>query len=69
METLSAADILPAGALSILCGSAGDLLDHVEEQDVLAFTGSADTGVHNHVSPESRVIIHIMQCGNVQGGI
>jgi len=44
VEILVAADILPAGALSILCGSAGDLLDHVEEQDVLAFTGSADTG-------------------------
>jgi oxepin-CoA hydrolase/3-oxo-5,6-dehydrosuberyl-CoA semialdehyde dehydrogenase len=38
------AKVLPAGALSLLCGSAGDLLDHLESQDVLAFTGSADTG-------------------------
>ena len=38
------ADILPAGALQLICGSAGDLLDHVSEQDVVAFTGSAATG-------------------------
>ncbi|HEV7370248.1 3,4-dehydroadipyl-CoA semialdehyde dehydrogenase [Arenibaculum sp.] len=37
------AGILPDGALSILCGGAGDLLDHVAEGDVIAFTGSADT--------------------------
>ncbi|MGF1465590.1 MAG: 3,4-dehydroadipyl-CoA semialdehyde dehydrogenase [Sandaracinaceae bacterium] len=44
METIVAAEVLPAGALQLLCGSAGDLLDHLEEQDVLAFTGSGDTG-------------------------
>ena len=37
--------LLPEGALSLLCGSAGDLLDHVGGQDVLAFTGSSGTGV------------------------
>lgn len=36
--------ILPAGAFQLLCGSAGDLLDHVREQDAVAFTGSATTG-------------------------
>ncbi len=36
--------VLPAGALSLLTGSVGDLLDHLGPQDVLAFTGSADTG-------------------------
>jgi len=39
-----AANIFPAGALQLICGSAGDLLDHVTEQDVVAFTGSAATG-------------------------
>jgi len=39
------AAILPTGALSFLAGSAGSLLDHVTGQDVLAFTGSSDTGV------------------------
>lgn len=36
--------LLPAGAVSLLCGEAGDLLDHLEAQDVVAFTGSSDTG-------------------------
>jgi oxepin-CoA hydrolase/3-oxo-5,6-dehydrosuberyl-CoA semialdehyde dehydrogenase len=35
---------LPAGAIQLLCGEPRDLLDHVEEQDVVAFTGSAATG-------------------------
>lgn len=38
-----AAKVLPEGALSLLCGSAGDLLDHVEGADVIAFTGSSET--------------------------
>ena len=37
------AGILPDGALQLICGSTGDLLDHLGPQDVLAFTGSADT--------------------------
>lgn len=44
MEVLIEANILPAGALSFIAGSTGDLLDHVTFQDVIAFTGSADTG-------------------------
>ncbi|MBS1665171.1 MAG: 3,4-dehydroadipyl-CoA semialdehyde dehydrogenase, partial [Bacteroidetes bacterium] len=36
--------ILPPGALQLICGSAGDLLDHVTAQDVVTFTGSASTG-------------------------
>lgn len=38
-----AAGILPAGALSIVCGSATGLLDALQPFDVLSFTGSADT--------------------------
>lgn len=37
------AGVLPDGALSLICGSAGDLLDHVTGQDAVAFTGSAET--------------------------
>lgn len=36
--------ILPDGALQLICGSAHGILDHVESQDVITFTGSADTG-------------------------
>ncbi len=48
-----AAQVLPDGALSLLVGSAGDLLDHLTSDDVIAFTGSADTAArvrgHRHV--------------------
>jgi oxepin-CoA hydrolase/3-oxo-5,6-dehydrosuberyl-CoA semialdehyde dehydrogenase len=37
--------ILPDGALQLLCGSAGDILEHVYSQDVVTFTGSASTGL------------------------
>ncbi len=36
--------ILPEGALQLVCGSAGDMLDHVQSQDTITFTGSAYTG-------------------------
>ena len=35
---------MPAGALQLISGSVGDLLDHVGAQDVVTFTGSAATG-------------------------
>jgi oxepin-CoA hydrolase/3-oxo-5,6-dehydrosuberyl-CoA semialdehyde dehydrogenase len=37
-------NILPAGALQLIVGSTGDLLDHVTGQDVVTFTGGATTG-------------------------
>ncbi|MCO6483888.1 MAG: phenylacetic acid degradation bifunctional protein PaaZ [Flavobacteriales bacterium] len=49
--------ILPEGALQLIVGGAGDLLDHVESQDVVTFTGSASTGrmlkVHPRIVAES----------------
>ncbi|MGZ9722129.1 phenylacetic acid degradation bifunctional protein PaaZ [Rhizobium miluonense] len=36
--------ILPEGAVQLICGSVGDLLDYVGDQDVVTFTGSAATG-------------------------
>lgn len=35
--------ILPPGAIQLITGSTGDLLDHVGAQDVVSFTGSAAT--------------------------
>jgi len=37
-------NILPEGSLQLLCGSANGILDHVESQDIVTFTGSASTG-------------------------
>ena len=35
--------ILPDGALQLICGSVGDLFDHLTCQDTIAFTGSKNT--------------------------
>jgi len=43
IELIVEANILPEGALQLIVGSTGDLLDRLGPQDVLAFTGSADT--------------------------
>ena len=45
VREIIASNILPDGALQLLCGSAGDLLSHVSSQDVVTFTGSAYTGL------------------------
>jgi oxepin-CoA hydrolase/3-oxo-5,6-dehydrosuberyl-CoA semialdehyde dehydrogenase len=37
-------EILPAGSLQLICGSARGILDTIETQDVVTFTGSATTG-------------------------
>ncbi len=42
-ELLVESQIWPKGAISLLMGRAGDLVDHLEGQDCLAFTGGAST--------------------------
>jgi oxepin-CoA hydrolase/3-oxo-5,6-dehydrosuberyl-CoA semialdehyde dehydrogenase len=37
--------LLPEGSIQLLCGSAGDLLEHLDFQSAVAFTGSASTGL------------------------
>ena len=44
MELIVEKKLLPEGALSFLVGGAGDLVSHLGSQDVLAFTGSGETG-------------------------
>ncbi|PLW82379.1 phenylacetic acid degradation bifunctional protein PaaZ [Kineobactrum sediminis] len=44
VREMIAGDFFPEGAIQLICGSVGDLLDHVVEQDVVTFTGSASTG-------------------------
>lgn len=36
--------IFPEGSLQLICGSARGILDHIETQDIVTFTGSASTG-------------------------
>jgi oxepin-CoA hydrolase / 3-oxo-5,6-dehydrosuberyl-CoA semialdehyde dehydrogenase len=43
--------LLPPGALQLVIGGTGDLLDRLEETDVLTFTGSADTAARLRTHP------------------
>ncbi|XZF16646.1 phenylacetic acid degradation bifunctional protein PaaZ [Chitinophagaceae bacterium MMS25-I14] len=43
-EEIIKSNILPEGSLQLICGSARGILDTVETQDVVTFTGSASTG-------------------------
>jgi 3,4-dehydroadipyl-CoA semialdehyde dehydrogenase len=45
VKDVVAARVLPDGALSLLCGGAGGLLDALTSEDLVAFTGSAETAV------------------------
>ena len=44
VHDIIASGILPEGALQLICGNARDILNHVNSQDVVTFTGSASTG-------------------------
>ena len=41
----------PPGALQLVCGSARNILDFVDERDVVTFTGSAATGKRLKANP------------------
>ncbi len=43
--------LLPAGSLQLVIGGTGDLLDRLQPQDVVTFTGSADTAARLRVHP------------------
>jgi 3,4-dehydroadipyl-CoA semialdehyde dehydrogenase len=52
------AGILPAGAMSVICGSSAGLLDQLQAFDVLSFTGSAETAavIRSHPAVTQRSV-------------
>ena len=52
------AGILPAGALSVVCGSSAGLMDALEPFDVVSFTGSAETAriIRSHPAVAERSV-------------
>lgn len=52
VKEIHASGILPKGALQLVCGSARNILDFVDERDVVTFTGSAVTGRALKVHPQ-----------------
>lgn len=51
MRLIVESGILPEGALQLVIGGTGDLLDRLNGQDVVTFTGSADTAARLRVHP------------------
>ncbi len=45
VRLMNESSLLPKGALQLVIGGTGDLLDRLEENDVVTFTGSADTAL------------------------
>ena len=51
MQLIVEKKLLPEGALSFLVGAARDLVAHLGPQDVVAFTGSGETGMQIRAAP------------------
>ncbi len=51
VREIHASGILPEGALQLICGNTGNLLDLLTSQDVVTFTGSASTGLKLKSNP------------------
>ena len=43
VELIVDSGLLPPGSVQLVCGSVGDMFDHLTEQDLVSFTGSAAT--------------------------
>jgi oxepin-CoA hydrolase/3-oxo-5,6-dehydrosuberyl-CoA semialdehyde dehydrogenase len=58
VELIIESQILPEGSLQLVCGSVTDLLDLLDEQDSLSFTGSAETArrLRSHPAIVSRAV-------------
>lgn len=51
VELIVESEILPPGSVQLVCGGVGDMLDHLGEQDLVAFTGSAATAAKLRAHP------------------
>ena len=51
VELIVGSGLLPDGAIQLVCGSIGGLFDHLGEQDLVAFTGSAATAQQLRAHP------------------
>ncbi len=71
VEDIVKAAILPLGAISIICGSARDLLGHVREEDIVSFTGSADTAarIRSHVNVLRRSVRVNIEADSINSAI
>ncbi len=71
VEDIVKADILPPGAISIICGGARDLLGHVREEDIVSFTGSGDTAarIRSHANVLRRFVRLNIEADSINSAI
>ncbi|MFJ3448526.1 phenylacetic acid degradation bifunctional protein PaaZ [Pseudomonas sichuanensis] len=51
VRLMNESGLLPAGSLQLVIGSTGDLLERLQGQDLVTFTGSADTAAKLRITP------------------
>ena len=51
VELIVGSGLLPEGSVQLVAGGVGDLLDHLTDQDLLSFTGSASTAARLRTHP------------------
>ncbi len=56
VRAIIASEIFPEGSIQLICGGVGDLLEHLDAQDAVTFTGSASTG--RKLRTHSNIIEH-----------
>ncbi len=63
--------LLPEGAIQVICGSVGDMFEHLDYQDVVTFTGSAQTGqmLRSHPSITQKSIPFTMEADSLNCAI
>jgi 3,4-dehydroadipyl-CoA semialdehyde dehydrogenase len=71
VEDIVKSDILPPGAISIICGSARELLAYVREEDIVSFTGSADTAarIRSHANVLRRSVRVNIEADSINSAI
>src|SRR2546425_3376337 len=71
VEDVVKADILPRGAISLVCGSARDLLGHAREEDIVSFTGSAETAacIRSHANVLGRSVRVNIEADSINSAI
>ncbi len=71
VEDVVKSGILPPGAISLVCGSARELLDHVREEDLVSFTGSAETAarIRTHANVVHRSVRVNIEADSINSAI
>src|SRR6266446_1441916 len=71
VEDIVKANLLPPGAISVICGSARDLLVYVQEEDIVSFTGSAETAarIRSHANVLRRSVRVNIEADSINSAI